>query len=80
MDGTNPDAKRELDWDLHIDLAEQGTHKVIRVTSNETIGTVMVKLTAKLGNNFDSVVDTSNVARFSRTHNHDNYYMHCRQC
>lgn len=50
MDGANPDAKRELDWDLHIDLAEQGTHKVIRVTSNETIGTVMVKLTAKLGN------------------------------
>ena len=49
MDGTNPDAKRELDWDLHIDLAEQGTHKVIRVTSNETIGTVMVKLMAKLG-------------------------------
>lgn len=51
MDGTNPDAKRELDWDLHIDLAEQLTHKVIRVTSNETIGTVMVKLMAKLGNN-----------------------------
>lgn len=49
MDGANQDAKRELDWDLHIELAEQGTHKVIRVTSNETIGTVMIKLTAKLG-------------------------------
>ena len=49
MDGTNLEQKRELDWDLHIDLAEQGTHKVIRVSSNETIGTVMGKLTAKLG-------------------------------
>lgn len=58
MDGTNPEVKRELDWDLHIDLSEQGTYKVIRVTSNETIGTVMVKLTAKLGNNVDSVVDS----------------------
>ena len=49
MDGTNPEQKRELDWDLHIDLSEQKTHKVIRVTSNETIGTVMGKLTSKLG-------------------------------
>lgn len=64
MDGTNPDAKRELDWDLHIDLAEQGTHKVIRVTSNETIGTVMVKLMAKLGTVVLKTVYTHDVALF----------------
>ena len=67
MDGTNPDARRELDWDLHIDLAEQGTHKVIRVTSNETIGTVMVKLTAKLGNNYSIVIIEYNIRVTSRS-------------
>ena len=43
------DEMKELDWDLVINIPHLQVHKTIRVTSNETIGSVMIKLTSKLG-------------------------------
>ena len=43
------DELKEHDWDLVINIPHLQVHKTIRVTSNETIGSVMIKLTAKLG-------------------------------
>lgn len=40
---------KEHDWDLVINIPHLQVHKTIRVTSNETIGSVMIKLTSKLG-------------------------------
>lgn len=43
------DELKEHDWDLVINIPHLQVHKTIRVTSNETIGSVMIKLTSKLG-------------------------------
>lgn len=43
------DDMKEHDWDLVINIPHLQVHKTIRVTSNETIGSVMIKLTSKLG-------------------------------
>ena len=46
-----PDARKELDWDLHISVPTQGVGKSVRVTSDESVGALMIKIAEKLGNN-----------------------------
>ena len=41
--------RKEFDWDLHINVPTIGVHRTLRVTSNESIGAVMIKLATKLG-------------------------------
>lgn len=48
--------KQEFDWDLPINAPTIGVHRTLRVTSNESIGAVMIKLASKLGK-FGVVVD-----------------------
>ena len=43
------DERVENDWDLGIEIPSLGVHRTLRVTSNEAIGSVMIKLSAKLG-------------------------------
>ena len=43
------DDRRELDWDLVVGVPQIGVHRTIRVTSNESVGTVMIKIATKLG-------------------------------
>jgi predicted nucleotidyltransferase len=43
------DDRVESDWDLGIEIPSLGVHKTLRVTSNEAIGSVMIKLSSKLG-------------------------------
>ena len=47
-DLNDPDRK-EFDWDLPINVPTIGVHRTLRVTSNESIGAVMIKLASKLG-------------------------------
>ena len=47
-DVNDPDRK-EFDWDLPINVPTIGVHRTLRVTSNESIGAVMIKLASKLG-------------------------------
>ncbi len=44
----SPD-RQEFDWDLPINAPTIGVHRTLRVTSNESIGAVMIKLASKLG-------------------------------
>ena len=46
-----PNARKELDWDLHISVPTQGVGKSVRVTSDESVGALMIKIAEKLGNN-----------------------------
>lgn len=41
--------RKELDWDLNINVPEKGVHRKIRVTSNESVAVVMMKVANKLG-------------------------------
>lgn len=41
--------RKEFDWDLPINVPTIGVHRTLRVTSNESIGAVMIKLASKLG-------------------------------
>ena len=41
--------RQEFDWDLPIGVPTIGFHRTLRVTSNESIGAVMIKLASKLG-------------------------------
>ena len=41
--------RQEFDWDLPINAPTIGVHRTLRVTSNESIGAVMIKLASKLG-------------------------------
>ena len=41
--------RQEFDWDLPIFAPTIGVHRTLRVTSNESIGAVMIKLASKLG-------------------------------
>lgn len=43
------DDRKEFDWDLPIYVPTIGVHRTLRVTSNESIGAVMIKLATKLG-------------------------------
>ena len=43
------DARKELDWDLHINVPTQGVRKSVRVTSDESVGALMIKIAEKLG-------------------------------
>ena len=43
------DARKELDWDLHIHVPTQGVRKSVRVTSDESVGALMIKIAEKLG-------------------------------
>lgn len=43
------DDRQEFDWDLPINVPTIGVHRTLRVTSNESIGAVMIKLASKLG-------------------------------
>ena len=43
------DDRKEFDWDLPIFVPSIGVHRTLRVTSNESVGAVMIKLTSKLG-------------------------------
>lgn len=44
-----PEDRKELDWDLSIVLPEKGVSRKIRVTSNESVSAVMIKIASKLG-------------------------------
>lgn len=41
--------RKELDWDLNVSVPEKGIHRKIRVTSNESVAVVMMKVANKLG-------------------------------
>ena len=41
--------RKELDWDLNVSVPERGVHRKIRVTSNESVAVVMMKVASKLG-------------------------------
>ena len=41
--------RQEFDWDLPVGVPTIGVHRTLRVTSNESIGAVMIKLAGKLG-------------------------------
>lgn len=41
--------RKEFDWDLHVLVPSIGVSRTIRVTSNESVGAVMIKLATKLG-------------------------------
>ena len=41
--------RQEFDWDLPVNVPTIGVHRTLRVTSNESIGAVMIKLASKLG-------------------------------
>lgn len=43
------DDRKEFDWDLPVNVPTIGVHRTLRVTSNESVGAVMIKLTSKLG-------------------------------
>ena len=43
------DESKELEWALVISVPAQQIQRTILVTSNETIGAVMIKLTNRLG-------------------------------
>ena len=43
------DGRKELDWDLHINVPTQGVRKSVRVTSDESVGALMIKIAEKLG-------------------------------
>lgn len=43
------DARKELDWDLVINVPTQGVRKNVRVTSDESVGALMIKIAEKLG-------------------------------
>ena len=43
------DSRKELDWDLHIHVPTQGVRKSVRVTSDESVGALMIKIAEKLG-------------------------------
>ena len=49
MAAENDDDRKEFDWDLPINVPTIGVHRTLRVTSNESIGAVMIKLASKLG-------------------------------
>ena len=40
---------KEFDWDLPVNVPTIGVHRTLRVTSDESIGAVMIKLASKLG-------------------------------
>lgn len=48
MAADDPD-RQEFDWDLPVNVPTIGVHRTLRVTSNESIGAVMIKLASKLG-------------------------------
>ena len=41
--------RQEFDWDLPVNVPTIGVHRTLRVTSNESVGAVMIKLASKLG-------------------------------
>ncbi len=43
------DSRKEFDWDLPVFVSTIGVHRTLRVTSSESVGAVMIKLTSKLG-------------------------------
>lgn len=43
------DTRKELDWLLHINVPTQGVGKNVRVTSDESVGALMIKIAEKLG-------------------------------
>ena len=43
------DDRQEFDWDLQVSVPTIGVHRTLRVTSNESVGAVMIKLATKLG-------------------------------
>lgn len=47
--GGPDDDRKEFDWDLHIHVPTIGVRRTLRVTSNESVGAVMIKLATKLG-------------------------------
>ena len=44
-----PPDRKELDWDLNINVPTVGVRKNVRVTSNESVGALMIKIAEKLG-------------------------------
>lgn len=47
--------RKEFDWDLPINVPTIGVHRTLRVTSNESIGAVMIKLASKLGESYFAI-------------------------
>ena len=57
--------RKEFDWDLPINVPTIGVHRTLRVTSNESIGAVMIKLASKLGKR--RKVQNCHMKRFLKT-------------
>lgn len=49
------DTRKELDWELHINVPTQGVRKNVRVTSDESVGALMIKIAEKLGERFNGI-------------------------
>ena len=41
--------RKELDWDLTISVPDKGINRKLRVTSNESISALILKIASKLG-------------------------------
>ncbi len=63
------DDRKEFDWDLPVFVPTIGVHRTLRVTSNESVGAVMIKLTSKLG------MSHIHTHTHTHTHRHTHTYM-----
>ena len=43
------DERKELDWDLSINVPVKGITRKLRVTSNESVQAIILKVASKLG-------------------------------
>lgn len=41
--------RKELDWDLTISVPDKGINRKLRVTSNESVSALILKIASKLG-------------------------------
>lgn len=43
------DERKELDWDLGVSVPDRGINRKLRVTSNESVQAIIIKVSSKLG-------------------------------
>lgn len=43
--------RKELDWDLTVSVPDKGINRKLRVTSNESVSALILKIASKLGKN-----------------------------
>ena len=46
---TMVEERKELDWDLLVSVPDKGVQRKLRVTSNESVSAIILKVVSKLG-------------------------------